>query len=138
MKVRTFFVSNSSSSSFIVHINTNEEDEFLQFKINSIIDNAATDVLFDIISFPTSSTYRICYFSRDKSIPTDIETTYGFVTRQGTGWYKIKLTDNKILLETSMDNFDMLAYLKNKLQNEPVEFIYGLDYQGNPDAGIKS
>lgn len=97
-KIRTGFVSNSSSSSFILSKNL-LEDEQIDLIINhkeyskEILERLNNDKIFKIVS-------GVYHFS-----------DYEF---DATGWneWNVKQSDNFILLETNLDNFNMEQYLE--------------------------
>ena len=111
MKIRTGFVSNSSSSSFVIHLT---DDKITRMWCTEKIQNAAAIVLFKCLTDPSFEfeTRKFSDISKDKI--TDIETKYGFIDSGGcTGW-DISVSGNTIMLFTSMTNFDMYEFVVNE------------------------
>lgn len=97
-KIRTGFVSNSSSSSFILSKNL-LEDEQIDLIINhkeygkEILERLNNDRIFKIVS----GVYNFSDYEFDAT---------------GYNEWNIKQSDNFILLETNLDNFNMEQYLE--------------------------
>jgi len=112
MKIRKGFVSNSSSSSFIIHLTDDRIDQLI---CTERIQNAAAITLFKCLTDPTNyphETHKWNDFNPDQI--TNIETPYGFIEKCGSvGWY-ILVTGDQIHCRTPMTNFDLHEFIINE------------------------
>ena len=109
MKIRQGFVSNSSSSSFVIYA---KDDKLSRIFLLEKLRNAGTIALFQHVADPENNPVELQHFSdSDPDVVTDIATKYGYVPRDGSiGWYISIGDDNDIRCETCMDNFNLFEF----------------------------
>ena len=111
MKVRTGFVSNSSSSSFVIKVDN-------PGRALGIINDAVAIALLRFATEPKE--YEKI---RDDKY---VDSRYGYIgvdTLSDHGWSVAQIGYTHVIgCETSMDNFDLIAFVKEEFPKFGIEF----------------